>query len=516
MKKRLLNCAVAVAVTASTGMLSLSTSYASSHREAPNITRMPKVDSTDFYMFNSYESGREGFVTLIANYQPFQLPQGGPNYFSMDPSALYEIHIDNDGDAIEDLSFQFNFKNKLVNNKGITLDVGPEGNKETVAIALKQAGGIGVSAGNDNLGFRESYTLTMVKGDRRRGRKHRVTHAVTGDRNFTKPFDYVGEKTLGNSAAYESYARQYVSPINVPGCGQGNVFVGQRKESFAINLGEIFDLVNFAPIEGSIAQDKLNDDLRSQNITTIALELPASCLTASGSDIIGGWTSASMRQVRILNRRATFNKPEVNGGAWTQVSRLGSPLVNELVIGLKDKNRFGVSEPKDDGQFVTYVTNPTLPALLDILFRKAVGSTTDIAPNNFPRNDLIAAFLTGFTGVNQPDGVVASEMLRLNTAIPAVEASLQSTFGVAGDDLAGFPNGRRPGDDVVDIALRVAMGRLCHPVPVNGVDTDLGLCTPEQAPVGTVAFTDGAPLSAADFNSVFPYLNTPVAGSPNN
>jgi len=517
MKKRILNCAIAMAVTASTGMLSFSQAYASSHREAPNITRMPKVDSTDFYMFNSYESGRDGFVTLIANYIPLQDPQGGPNYFSMDPSALYEIHIDNNGDAVEDLTFQFRFRNTLINRgNGISLQIGPDGSQNTVAIPLKQAGGIGVSAGNANLGFRESYSMTMVQGDRRRGQKSAITHASTGERTFTKPFDYVGEKTFGDSAAYEAYARQYVNPVNIPGCGQGNVFVGQRKESFAVNLGETFDLVNYAPIEGSIAQDTANDDLRNKNITTIALEVPASCLTSNGSSIIGGWTSASLHQVRILNRRATFNKPEINGGAWTQVSRLGSPLVNELVIGLKDKDRFSVTEPSDDGQFATYVTHPTLPALLDLLFREAVNSPVDIAPTNFPRNDLVAAFLTGFAGVNQPDGVVPSEMLRLNTAIPAVDASLQNNFGVAGDDLAGFPNGRRPGDDVVDVALRVVMGRLCHPVPVNGVDTDLGLCTPQQATVGTVPFTDGAPISAADFDSVFPYLRTPIAGSPNN
>ncbi len=516
MKKRILHCAMAMAMTAGTGMLSISQSYASSHREAPNITRMPKVDSTDFYMFNSYESGREGFVTLLANYVPLQDPQGGPNYFSMDPSALYEIHIDNDGDAKEDLTFQFSFRNRLSNNgNGISLNIGPDSDKQTVAIPLKHAGGIGVSAGTANLGFLETYTVTMVKGDRRKGTKRRISHAETGARRFTKPYDYVGEKTFGDGAAYESYASQYINPISVPGCGEGKVFVGQRKESFVVNLGETFDLVNYAPIDGLIDQSKDNDDLRNKNITTIALELPVDCLTSGSDSIIGGWTSASLRQTRVLNRRASFAKPEFNKGAFTQVSRLGSPLVNELVIGLKDKDRFSVSEPKGDGQFATYVTHPTLPALLDILFREAVGSTDNIAPTNFPRNDLIAAFLTGIAGVNQPKAVVPSEMLRLNTAIGAVPASQQSTFGVAGDDLAGFPNGRRPGDDVVDIALRVVMGRLCHPVPVNGVDTALGFCEPGQAIVGTVPFTDGAPVSAADFNEQFPYLLTPIAGSPN-
>jgi len=523
MKKRILHCAIVVAMTAGSGILSISQSYATSHREAPNITRMPKVDSTDFYLFNSYESGRAGYVTLIANYMPFQDPTvGGPNYHSMDPSALYEIHIDNNGDAEEDVTFQLRFKNNLnFNSEGLTLKVGPEGpaadpdrDKETVAVALKNIGGVGGNAGNDNLGFLESYTLTMIKGDRRRGSKERIRHAVSGSDTFTKPYDNVGNKSFGAGAAYENYARQFINPISIPGCGDGKVFVGQRKESFTVNLGETFDLVNYIPVEAGIAQDVANNDLRNKNITTIALEVPADCLTA-GSTIIGGWTSASLRQVRILNRRARFSKPEINGGAFTQVSRLGSPLVNELVIGLKDKDRFSVSEPKDDGQFATYVTHPTLPAILDILFRDALGSTTNVAPTNFPRNDLVTTFLTGFAGVNQPTGVTASEMLRLNTGIDAVAASQQSNFGVAGDDLAGFPNGRRPGDDVVDIALRVVMGRLCHPIPVNSVDTDLGLCTPAQAIRGTVPFTDGAPISAADFDEVFPYLKSPIAGSPN-
>lgn len=190
------------------------------------------------------------------------------------------------------------------------------------------------------------------------------------------------------------------------------------------------------------------------------------------------------------------------------------------MIGLADKDRFSSSEPKDDAQFATYVTNPTLPAILDLLFRDAVNSTlgtsiSNLAPSNLPRTDLVAAFLTGFAGVNQQATVTPSEMLRLNTAIAPKAAAQQSAFGVAGDDLAGFPNGRRPGDDVVDIALRVMMGRLCYPIPVGGVDTDLGLCTSDDAPVGNVPFTDGAPLDASMIDSQFPYLKTPVAGSPN-
>lgn len=507
--------------------------HASSHREAPNITRLPTLDSTDFYLFRSYESGRDGYVTLLANYIPLQAPYGGPNYFAMDPAGLYEIHIDNDGDAVEDLTFQFRFRNRLGNNNnGITLPVGASGAQTNVAVPLKNVGTVNAQD-NSALNFTESYSLTLVRGDRRRGQSSSITNAATGTSDFGKPYDFVGTKTFGSAAAYAQYANSFIYTISVPGCSQpGRVFVGQRAEGFAVNLGRVFDLVNLVPVEGDsapgagdgggfpggITQSAANNTIANANITSLALEIPTACLTGNGNGVIGGWTSASLRQARILNPRPSFSKPEVNGGAFTQVSRLSTPLVNELVIGLPDKDRFNASQPKDDGQFATYVTNPTLPALLDALFRSAVNTTlganiANLAPQNFPRNDLVAAFLTGFPGVNQLSKVTPSEMLRLNTNIAPVAAVTQSTFGVAGNDLAGFPNGRRPGDDVVDIALRVVMGRLCYPIPVNGTPTDLKLCTQSQAPVGNVAFTDGAPVSAAAFDQSFPYLKTPLPGS---
>jgi hypothetical protein len=187
-----------------------------------------------------------------------------------------------------------------------------------------------------------------------------------------------------------------------------------------------------------------------------------------------------------------------------QVSRLGMPLVNEVVIGLKDKNKFNASKPRDDGQFADYVTNPTLPALIEVLFPIAP------APTNFPRQDLVTAFLTGVSGLNQPANVVPSEMLRLNTSIVPTAKGAQSSLGVLGGDLAGFPNGRRPGDDVVDIELRVAMGVLCtlNNPAVFG-------CVPGDAPAGAAPVTDGASVSDADFDNAFPYLKMPLPGSPN-
>jgi hypothetical protein len=179
------------------------------------------------------------------------------------------------------------------------------------------------------------------------------------------------------------------------------------------------------------------------------------------------------------------------------------PLVNEVVIGLPDKDRFNASKPKDDGQFADYVTNPTLPALLEILF----GDLGVKAPTNFPRTDLVAAFLTGVDGLNKPDNVRVSEMLRLNTAIAPTPGAKQNRLGVLGGDNAGFPNGRRPGDDVVDIELRVAMGALCT--------LAIGGCTPADAPAGSLHYTDGAFLSSAAFANKFPYLRSPLPGSPN-
>ena len=505
--------AAAIAATLATA------AQASSHREAPNITRLPTVDATDFYLFNSYEPGREEYVTVLANYLPLQDPYGGPNYFALDPDALYEIHVDNDGDAREDLTFQFRFRNRLGNaGQGLELDIGGE----SVAVPLKNIGPV-TAADRSLLNFRESYSLRLVRGDRRSGQNALVTGAADGRVSFGKPYDFVGTKTFGSVAAYERYARKFIHDISIPGCGApGRVFVGQRDEPFAVNLGKVFDLVNIVPVDGSafpggIEQDPANDIIADKNITTIALELPKACLVGDGNGVIGGWTSASLRRTRTANAPVAGD-PEGVDGPWVQVSRLSNPLVNEVVIGLPDKDGFNASEPRFDAQFATYVTNPTLPALLDVLFRDAVNATLgtsipNLAPSNLPRTDLVTAFLTGFDGVNQQAIVRPAEMVRLNTAIAATPAAGQNTFGVAGGDLAGFPNGRRPGDDVVDIALRVVMGRLCHPLMIGGGSVDLGLCQPADAPVGTAPFTDGAPVGAADFDTAFPYLRTPLPGS---
>lgn len=497
------------------------TLQASSHREAPNITRLPTMDGTDLYTFMSYEPGREGYVTLIADYYPFQDPYGGPNYFALDGAGRYRILVDNDGDSREDLMFEFNVDNKPggAGNRGVKLPVGAQ----QVAVPLKNVGP--VSAGNDAaLNFQETYRLQIVRIEGSGRTREQVKNATTGGVIFTKPLDFVGTKTFGSAADYESYARQYVYDVTIPGCSQpGKVFVGQRREPFPVNVGKIFDLVNLVPIEasafpGGVTQDRANNPLTNKNISTFALEVHSSCLTGKGNGVIGTWTTSALPQVRVLANGPGYSQPEVNGGAFTQVSRLGMPLVNEVVIGLPDKDRFNASKPATDARFLSYVTNPTLPALLDVLFRDPVNQTlgtsyANLAPANLPRNDLVAAFLTGIKGVNQMKMVTPGEMQRLNTGIAAAPAANQKTLGALDNDLAGFPNGRRPGDDVTDIELRVAMGRLCYPLTVGADQVDLGLCKPEDAPVGNVPFTDGAPTSAADFDTLFPYLRTPLPGS---
>ena len=496
---------------------------ASSHREAPGITEMPKVDNTDVYAFRSYEPGREGFVTLIANYQPGENPGDGPNYYTMDPDAIYEIHIDNTGDAVEDLTFQFRFTNTLKNDTGKTVTVGGK----TLPIALRQIGPIS-TPGDANLGEDETYTVTQVTGNRRSGSRA----AVTGPSTFFKPFDNAGNKTIPN---YPAYGNQFIYNAAFPGCStQGRVFVGQRAEYFAVNLGPIFDLVNFVPIQGEadpvyssgapfpggITQSQNNQELiGKKNVTSVAVEVPIACLTGTGNGVIGVWSTASLPQGKLNKPNPTYKSPALYGGAFTQVSRLGMPLVNEVVIGLPQKDLFNAAKPTQDGALADFVTNPTFPAILDTLFRGPVNATlgtnfTNLAPTNFPRTDLVATFLTGIATLNQLKTVTASEMLRLNTGVTPTPRGSQSPLGVVGNDLAGFPNGRRPGDDTVDIVLRVAMGRLCHPVPIAGKDTDLGLCKPSDAPTGLVAYTDGAPSSSLGVSNAFPYLTPALRGAP--
>lgn len=556
---------------------------ASSHREAPFIAGNPRVDGSDFYLFNSYDPARTGYVTMVANYLPLQDAYGGPNYYNLDSNALYEIELNNDGSGKENITFQFRFDNR-------NLDFAVGG----VSIPLTQhaaacGGAASCPAGpsySADPAFHayEDYSVTVVEGDRRSGRKTPLSS--NGHRVLIRPADNIGTKTIPN---YPSYAAQYVYPLDdfqIAGktCHGGQVFVGQRLDPFFVNLGQIFDLINVQSTGGattspSVPNNGSNgtvmpyygtaagsdngsnyayDSLDDKNVTALVLELPASCLVnASGKDpVIGGWTTASVRQSRIINPAPANASGELGddstreGGAWSQVSRLGMPLVNEVVIGLKDKDKFNASKPVNDVRnFAPYVLTPTLPQLVQLLYPTAVAPTGTVVNGlgSAPvRDDLISAFLTGlsftvpanaglqvgttanassavaFSNVPVTTGTATSlsEMLRLNTAIPATPLTSQRRLGLIGLDAGGFPNGRRPIDDVVDIELRVAEGRLCS---LNGVLTATNWqCTPATAPAGQIDFADGVAFKHLPGNNAeavalpasFPYLNQPIAGSP--
>lgn len=469
---------------------------ASSHREAPFLTNAPAVDGTDLYMFRSYEQGRQDYVTVIANYIPFQDPFGGPHFYPFDENGLYEIHFDSNGDAKEDLTFQFKFNNT---SKQTALQVGDKKTK----IPIITSGPInGVNPAT--LNRRETYTIDVVRGDRRSGSRTPVTMG-SGNREFDKPVDNIGEKHFGGIEGYERYANQHIYDVSIPNCGNGRIFVGQRKEPFYIAVGQIFDLFNLNPLGPESGGNR--NTLEGKNVTSIAMEIPASCLTNAGDPVVGAWTTASKRQGRLIdpNPGTGINTAAKEGGPWVQVSRVGMPLVNEVIIGLEDKDRFNTSKPMNDAQFIDYVTNPALPAVVQTLFPSAP------APTNFPRTDLVTAFLKGIEGLNQPKNVVPSEMLRLNTSIAPAPANAQNPLGVAAGDNAGFPNGRRPADDTVDLSLRVAMGALCVLTGPNDM-LKVG-CKPSDAPAGAAPLTDGVRRTAAEYKSTFPYFNTPIPGN---
>ena len=499
-RTRTAQAAATLALSLSALLVASSAAWASSHREAPYIAGQPKVDATDLYMFRSYETGREGYVTILANYQPFQDPQGGPNFYMFNPDALYEIHIDNNGDAVEDITFQFRFNNT---SKATALTVGGK----SVKIPLINSGVIaGVNPAALNV--RETFTLEIVRGGRR-GTRANVTNSSGGATVFDKPVDNIGDKSFGSSTGYASYAALHVHSVTIPGCPTtGRVFVGQRKEPFYIAVGKALDLINLNPLGAEVGGN--NNDLEGKNVSTLAMELPIACLTAGTDPVIGAFTTASLRQGHLLNGSpgTGLGKVTRTGGAWTQVSRLGMPLVNELIIGIDDKDKFNASKPKNDAaNFADYVTNPVLPALIQTLFPAA------LAPTNFPRTDLVTVFLKGISGLNQPTTVVLADMLRLNTSTPVTAAASQNPLGVAAGDNAGFPNGRRPADDVVDLSLRVSMGALC--VLTGATDTLKVGCKPSDAPAGGLALTDGVRKTAVNFGVAFPYLTTPLPGNLN-
>lgn len=477
---------------------------ASSHREAPFISGHPTVDATDFFMFTSYETGRSDYVTMIADYDPFQDPDGGPIFYPLNQNAIYDINIDNNGDARPEIVFRFRFTNHYRN---LTVPAG--GDRTAVPV-------INIAPFSSNsssaLNRYETYTVTEYRGGQTSNGQ--MLTSTSGSSTFNRPQDNIGNKSIPN---YPAYANQYIYTVNIPGCNKsGRVFVGQRKDPFVVNVAEIFDLVNYNPVG---PRDSTQNSLHNKNVTTIALEVPKSCLlNASGDPVIGGWTTASLRSSSMINPTPKGEEDaEIGIGGYTQVSRLAAPLVNEAVIGLPDKDRFNASQPINDAQFLHYVTNPSLPVLLHTLFGNAA-----IVPQT-PRDDLVAVFLTGIRGINQPRTLTApGEELRLNTSTPPTPPAQQNDLGVLGGDMAGFPNGRRPYDDVTDIDLRALEGALC------GVTGNCGNETSD--PNHGAPYTDGARAAGATaatehvmgdeyatdtYLDHFPYCLPPLPGSPN-
>jgi Domain of unknown function (DUF4331) len=489
-KPRLGRIVVASLLFALTLSLTLSVkptrSLASSHREAPLIVADPLADNTDTYAFRSTEPGRGGFVTLIANWIPFQEPSGGPHFYKFDDTVLYEIYVDNTGDGVEDVTYQFRFDTKFKNPDSVLGMAAPNQ-------AVAGTGGIEplITSLNDP-DYNEPQTYSVTRIDRHTGKRGVVIAS-----GLITPPNNIGERTTPN---YETALAQ-PAIYNLP--NGGRVFAGQRDEGFYIDVGGVFDTLNLKSISGT---DGI-DSTAGFNVSTIAIEVPIQELTRSGempagptaSDaVIGVWATSGRQKISVLRSNALEKGDDpFTAGPFQQVSRLGSPLVNEVIIPLKLKDTFNRSTPAGDSQFASFVTNPQLAQLLSAVF----GITVPAAP----RNDLVAIFATGIpvndvTGPNfttfLSDGR-PHEMLRLNVAI--APSANPSRLGLLGGDFAGYPNGRRVFDDIVDISLRaVAGGTPFTPATNISPNNTLG---------------DGVANNDVPFLTRFPYLATPQSGN---
>lgn len=461
-------------------------SLASSHREAPLIVADPLADNTDTYAFRSTEPGRSGFVTLIANWIPFEEPSGGPHFYKFDDTVLYEIYVDNTGDGVEDVTYQFRFKTRFTNPDSVLGMAAPNQ-------AVAGTGGIEpLITSLTDPDYNEPQTYTVTRIDNQTGKRGVVIAS-----GLLSPPNNIGERTTPNYEAALAQPAIYMLPNG------GRVFAGQRDEGFYIDVGGAFDTLKLK----SIGATGGVDSTAGFNVNTIAIEVPIQELTRSGAvpagptapdAVIGVWAVSSRQRISVL--RSDFNSDDedaLNTGPFQQVSRLGSPLVNELIIPLKLKDRFNASTPANDSQFAQFVTNPQLAQLMSAVFGITVPQS--------PRNDLVAIFATGIpvnnvTGPNfttfLSDGR-PHEMMRLNVAIPP--SANPSRLGLLAGDVAGYPNGRRVFDDVVDISLRaVAGGTPFTPATNISPNNTLG---------------DGVANNDVPFLTRFPYLGTPQSGN---
>jgi hypothetical protein len=438
---------------------------ASNHRSAPLISQDPAVDNTDVYAFVSPD--RPDSITMIGCYYPFQEPGGGPNFYRFADDAEYVIHVNNDGSAKDNATFVFKFWTVTKDPNTFLYNVGP-------IASLTDA----------NWNVRQYYSVTRISDP---GTNHQVTWVL--GTNIPVPPVNIGPKSTPN---YEALAHAAVTPI-----GQGyNVFAGQRSDPFFVDVAALFDLLTIRPGPPGNAGGGKNT-VAGYNVNCIALQSPISFLTKNGAfntdpkdtnAILGIWMSANRPHVSTRTGSGRTSSSDM-----IQVSRLGMPLVNEVVIPLGLKDAFNGLNPtqdaaalsKPDGS-IPVVQDPEIAKLLHLLYG------INVAPA--PRNDLVQVFLTGVPGLNQPAKVQPAEMLRINTAIPV--SSAQSRLGVLAGDTQGFPNGRRLTDDVVDIELRVAAGVLVDGFNVSPND----------------ALGDGVDYNEHGFQPVFPYLQTPYDG----
>lgn len=445
-------------------------STGSSHREAPSSTRDPQADWTDVYAFTARDAPNA--LTIVGNLDPFQLPQGGPNYNStFDPKARYYINVDNTGDGRADVRYRFSFRDDL---RG-TAKSGYPHSLPTVD-----------SVHDPDFAFRQAYTVVEERFNRRGER----TRARTVERNIVVPGN-VGPKTMPN---YEAVVQSGLGRLT----GGGRVFVGARDDPFFIDLGGAFDSINLC--RGTGNEGGCRDDIAGFNVNSIVLQLPEARITrdrrgvsgpGDSSAAVGVWASTERQRLQVSNHSSrSTRRSQVRRGSdarFTQVNRLGNPLVNELVVPLAAKDKFNRTKPHDDKQYGAAVLKPFPAAALNTLFGLGIKETG--------RTDIVQALLTGIPGVTQIGrNPAVADTLKVNLGVPPSET--ENRFGVIGGDNAGFPNGRRLADDAVDITLRVVGGYL---VP----ETQGG----KKLPLG-----DGVDRNNIDFLSTFPYVAPPQPG----
>ena len=456
-----------IGLAAVLGLSLLASAGASSHREAPLITEDPVSDNTDVYAFVAPDAPDS--VTLISNFQGYQAPGGGPNYFRFGDDVLYSIHVDNDGDAQPDVTYEFRFTTTTVNPDTFLYATGPISDIE-----------------GSEWNRPQEYTVSRVEGGQR-------TVVASGLR--TPPVN-AGPRSTPD---YENLAAQAIHDLP----GGGKVFAGQRAEGFYGDVSAIFDLGGLRPLNEAHAIPLPNEDgvdiFSGYNVQSIAIQVPKADLVTAEEPVIGVWSTASRRKVRVFAQ--DNSSPPAHRGKWVQVSRLGSPLVNEAVIPLGLKDVFNTLQPAQDagalsqpdpgnGVTIPLVQEPELAARIEGLY----GVDTPPAP----RNDLVAIFLTGIEGLNQPANVQPAEVLRLNTSIEPTPFADQDRLGLLAGQNDGYPNGRRPVDDVVDIALRAVAGGTPF--------------TPDFNVAPNNALGDGVDGSTQPFLESFPYLGTPYQG----